>query len=44
MPFNALRTIFSSGSSPPMYANVLAEAVESGVLILPFQNQVVISI
>jgi hypothetical protein len=42
MAFNALQTVFASGPSPPMFANVLQEAIESGVLILPFQYEVVI--
>ncbi len=44
MPFNALRTVFSSGPSPPAFASVLQEAIDSGALILPFQYEVIVTI
>ena len=37
--FNAVTTQYQSGPNPPAYATTFAEALESGVLILPFQFQ-----
>ena len=35
--YNSLQTTFNSGTMPPPFAAILKEAIESGVLILPFQ-------
>lgn len=44
MPYNGLRTRFVPGPSPLPFSSVLKEAIESGVLILPFQYQFSVSV
>ena len=42
--FNALQTQFMSGPNPLPYEAVLQEALESGVLLLPFQYEISVTI
>jgi hypothetical protein len=42
--YNGLQTLFVSGPSPLPYESVLKEAIESGVLLLPFQYTVSVTI
>lgn len=42
--YNTIKTTFNSGPSPPPYASVLQEALESGVLLFPFQFQPIVTV
>lgn len=42
--YNSLKTLFTPGPIPQPLAPIFKEAIESGVLILPFQYQIVVAI
>lgn len=44
VPFNSLQTVFASGPNPLPFESVLKQALDSGVLTLPFQYEFTITI